>query len=500
MADSDSNPSDAPDPRHTESPPVKPVAPVPRINPPNINAGKEKSPAAGPPGFIDFLEWMRSQMASGEAATDQRTPPPKERKKFQRQDAEAKTERPAPPLAAPAEPSATIPPLAAPSEKIAPPASVAPATPAAELPPPGSAPSFVDSSQTRVRRGQQGATKRNFWVGALVQAGVLTLLVLSFLLGRASVSKVAPAPNAAPAAPEITTQDGKTTTDLLSSANAALIDRAMAATQASHFKEAAEALDKVKASGQPVRGLTLQRAMVALFANEGPQAVPLLNEAIAEGVNIGEAYNLRATLNSRRNVFRSTANDYVTASKLDPFDARIFFYWGSALRRSGMSQEAMVHLQQALDRLREPTVEGYYQLALRTTQIEVGQEKQFADELTRQLALPYPNIDWLFTAAALALRDGKYAAAVAYLDRAEQCGDPDGFALRLRDFYFEQFNTRKELARFFAKLAPPKPGRVMAPAPPPEGSPSPAGAAAPLTGLDVPALPPPASPGATVGR
>lgn len=509
MADSEGNPPDAPDandPRHTSPAPLKPVAPAPRSNPPNINAGKEKPPAAGPPGFNDFLEWMRAQATGGEAAADQRTLIPKERKKFQRQDTEAKTERPVPPPTAPAAPAATTPPPAAPVEKTAPPPSAPAATTAiptasvTDFPSPlDPALPAADPTQPRVRRGQQ-AVKRNFWVGAVIQAGMLTLLVLSFLLGRISVSKVAPAPNAAPAAPEVTTQDGKTTTELLSSANAALIDQAMAATQANHFKEAAEALDKVKASGQPVRGLTFQRAMVALFASQYTQAVPLLNEAITEGVDIGEAYNLRATLSSRQNVFRSTSNDYKTASKLDPFDARIFFYWGSAMRRAGMSQEAMVHLQQALDRLREPTAEAYYQLALRLTQIEVGKEKVFADELARQLALPYPNMDWLFTAAALALRDAKYEAAAAYLDRAEQCGDPDGFALRLRDYYFEQFNTRKDLARFFAKLTPPRPGRGLVPAPPPEASSSPAGSAAPLTGMDVPNLPPPASPGATVVR
>ena len=151
-----------------------------------------------------------------------------------------------------------------------------------------------------------------------------------------------------------------------------------------------------------------------------------------------------------------------------------------------------MRFQQAIDRLREPTAEGLYRLSLRLTQVEIGQEAVFADELAQQMALPHPNIDWLFTAAALALRDAKYNDAAAYLERAQACGDPDGFDLRMRDYYIAQFSTRKELARFFATLnrssATPAPGST------------PAASVAPLTGLDVPVLPPPASPGATVVR
>ncbi len=297
--------------------------------------------------------------------------------------------------------------------------------------------------------------------------------------------------NAAPAAPAVTTQDGKATTNVLSATNATLIDHAMAAIQDSHFEEATEDLDKVEASGEHVRGLAFQRAQLASFAGENTRALLLLNEALNDSEDLSEAYSLRATLSSRKAVFRGAGtNDYETASKLDPFDAHTFFYWGSALRRVGKSQEAIHRIQQAIDRLREPLAEGFYRMCLRVTQVEVGQEKEFADELARQLALPHPSIDWLFTAAAIALRDGKYDAAAGFLDRAEACGDPEGFKLRLQDFYFAQFSTRKELAPYFAKLVPPRPTAAS----------SPASFAAPLTGLEVPTLPPPASPGATAAR
>ena len=488
MADSDGSPPDTTsDPSITPpSPAARPVAPAPRSNPPNINAGKDKPAPAGPPGFNDFLEWMRTMSGDAPAPTaDQRTLIPKERKKFQRQDTETRAEKLVPTPPAPSAPVEKAP--DAPSAPTEP--SAIPVMPTAEVRTSQDAPrtAAAEPAQERVRRGQQAATQRNLWVNVLIQAGMAALLVVSFFVGRASVKKVA-APAAAPAAPEMTTQDGKITTNVLSAANATLIDHAMAAIQDSRFKEATEDLDKVQASGEHVRGLAFQRAQLAAFAGENNRAVPLLNEALNEGENLGETYNLRATLSSRTSVFRGAgSNDYETASKLDPFEARTFFYWGSALRRAGKSQAAIGHIQQAIDRLREPTAEGFYRMCLRVTKVEVGQEKEFSDELARQLALPHPNIDWLFTAAAIALRDAKYDVAAGLLDRAEACGDPDGFKLRLQDFYFSQFSTRKELARFFAKLKP-------------AAAPSPESSAAPLTGLDVPTLPPPASPGPTVAR
>ena len=82
MADSEKPSPEANDPQSVLPPVAKPLAPAPRVNPPNINAAKEAPPVGGPPGFSDFLEWMRSQV-TGEAApgtTAQRGLIPKEKR------------------------------------------------------------------------------------------------------------------------------------------------------------------------------------------------------------------------------------------------------------------------------------------------------------------------------------------------------------------------------------------------------------------------------------
>ena len=495
MADSEGPSSDTTDPGQNVPPVARPVAPAPRVNPPNINASKEAPPAGGPPGFNDFLEWMRSQVG-GETApgpTGQRGLIPKEKKKFQRRDLEAKDDAPPTPPPAP-EPAAKQ----TPAQEANPPSVAAPIPTAAPDATTPAKPALVSSEplSPRVRR-QQGNAQRKSWLGVLIQLGVLVLLIGSFLVGRLSVPKVAPVSSSAPAAPEIVNSDGKETTNLLSDENVSLIDQAMAAEQDYNFKKADELFDKIKASGAHVPGLSFQLAQLAVFEGDYFKALPLLNEAIAKGENVADAYNLRATLSNRRPSLRNNGlNDYDTATKVAPFEARNFFYWGAALRRVGKDQAAIVRLQQAIDRLREPELESSYRLALRLTKIEAGQEKDFADELAKQLALPNPGMDWLITAAAEEIHRGNFAAAAGYFDKAAQRGDPESFSLRLRDFYLVQFQDEKELARFYPKNPAAKPEGSRK-SPEPGGSPAP-DAEPPSIGLEMPPMPPPASPGASL--
>ena len=496
MADPDGPPSEKNDPRYFVPPALKPVAPAPRVNPPNINTPKAAPAAGGAPGFLDFLEWMRSQggAESAPAPANARTLIPKEKKKFQRRDAEGKTDAPVLPVPdAPETPEEAAP---VDEEPFAPVADGATAV-LTQAPPAQNPLPSLEPLKPRQRR-QQGSPKRASWSGLLTQLGFLVLLAGSFVVGRISVPKVTPA-TVAPAAPVVVNNDGTVTTKLLSDANAALIDQAMAAEQSGDFRKAEDLLSKVKESGEHVNGLSLQLAQLAVYEKDFNRALPLLNKSLSEGENLGEVYNLRATLSNRGALVRGGGmNDYETATKLDPFESRNFYYWGEALRRTGKDQAALVRLREALDRLREPALESLYRLKIRLALIEAGQENEFAENLAKQMVSPNPEMDWLITAAALEMHRGNYAAAAEDLDRASRRGDAESFALRLRDYFLYQFKFEKELMRFYVREPAAKAGsadNVATPgdSPPPAASP-------PAIGLEMPAMPPAASPGASVPR
>ncbi len=490
MADSDESIPRPDDPRYVVPPAVKSVAPAPRVNPPNIHGPKDTAPAGGPPGFLDFLEWMRSQPGreSATVPAGARTLIPKEKKKFQRRDAEAKTDAPVSPLPVSPAPSADASPVA--EEKSVPVAAVL--TPdVGKVFPTKLSPSPTEPRTPRMRR-QQDATRRRPWIGLLMQLGLLILLAGSFVLGRITAPQVAAA-RVAPVAPVGVASDGTVTTHLLSDANAALIDEAMAAEQSGDLKKAEELLRKVKASGERVHGLTIELAQIAAFQKDYNRTLPLLNESISEGDSLGEAYNLRATFSNRGGLIRTVGmSEYETATKIEPFESRNFFYWGEALRRVGKDQAALMRLRQAYSRLREPALSSLYRLKIRLTQIEAGQEKEFADELEKQLAGPNPEMDWLITAAALEMHRGSFAAAAGFLDRAARRGDAESFVSRLRDYYLYQFKFEKELARFYSREPAARSGNTNGSSAP-RDSPAP-DASLPAIGLEMPPMPPAASP------
>ena len=132
-----------------------------------------------------------------------------------------------------------------------------------------------------------------------------------------------------------------------------------------------------------------------------------------------------------------------------------------------------------MDRLREPVLEAQYRLAIRLTQIELGQEQAFATEMASQLAENPPAPDWLLTAAAVELHRNNLAAAASYLDKASGLMDKELFNMRLRDYFFYSYRFEKSLARFYRPAASPAPAAAPAP------SASPAAAATP----GMPALP-----------
>jgi Tfp pilus assembly protein PilF len=400
------------------------------------------------PSFGDFMQFMK-MFAASEAPTVEapapgarppRTTLPKEQRKFQRYDREQvaaeKTAPVSPAGEAPTEEQTEG--EAASSRAAVPPLEDAPPVGAVGRPIPISVPVGRRSKAPRVRRPL-------FWL-TLQIVGAL-LLVAAFLLGRTSVPRTLPPPKpAAPAAPGLSGDSSGAAA--IDPAAAKIIDEAMAAEQDRDFRKATDLLLKVQQDFPHVRDLDFHLANLALEENDPARALPLLNQSIAEGEQVAASYKVRGTVLNRKAPGRGM-DDFESATKVDPFSAENFYFWGEALRRAGKPQAALVKLQQAMDRLREPALEAEYRLKIRLTQVELGQEPQFAAEMAQQLAQTPPPPEWLLTAAAIALQHRNFAQAADFLDKASHGMSPDLFSLNMRDYFFFGYRQEKQLAKFF---------------------------------------------------
>lgn len=432
---------------------------APRTNPPNVGSQKEPPTAAAvPPGFAEFMTWMQS-MGTGTGTAEEeakagRNLIPKEQKKFSRRGAESVKTAVTPPEgeAVPGKPVAASTSTESTGE-VNDRSTIAP--PLRNLPPD----LLTAERKRRSKEGSKGGT-----AALLMQILVFGLIVGSFFLGRATVPKGStPTPLTAPAAP-VTSANGQTA-GLLPPELAAKVNEATAAEAEEQPQKAFDLLQSVKNAGGHVVGLNYHLALLAYGSGQFERVLPLVNQSIAEGEEVAACYNLRGTLSNRQGGVNAGLQDLVMATKIDPFSAHNAFFAGEAMRRQGKTQAAVTFLTQALNCLHEPLLESFYQLKLRLAQIEMGQEKEFTDEMAKQLALTPPSVDWLFTAAALEMRRGNFAAAAAQLDKAKSLATEREMAIRLRDYYFYGFAEQKELARFYEPLK-----RAIAP---------PAGAAAP---------------------
>lgn len=419
---------------------------APRANPPTVYNPRDVPPQVAPPGFAELLEWMKT-MAGGAAPTDEpsRQVLPKEQKKFARRtDGYSKPLVPLPlsdgnlpPVGDQAPGSATV--------------TDSPEEPSADRPraiPPET------YSVERKRRSKE-ATSRSATAVLLTQLLAFGLIVVSFFVGRATVSRNAARPVlTAPSAPGSSADDktpGPLPANLMEK-----VDQSSAAESAGDYKRALALLDEVQAAGGRVVGMNYHRAVLLYALNELPQVLPLLNTSIAGGEQVAACYNLRGTMNNRQGGIGKGLADLETASNLDPFDAKYAFFVGEALRRMGKPQAALPYLQRAAQRAPDAATESFYLLKIRLTKIELGREKEFADELKTKLALSPPPLDWIFTAAAVAMHRGDMQAAAGFLDRVSVQIGTEEMDSRLRDFYFYSFAHEKELARFYASVLHPQ--------------------------------------------
>jgi tetratricopeptide (TPR) repeat protein len=324
------------------------------------------------------------------------------------------------------------------------------------------------------------------------QLSILCLMALSFYLGRVSPHPAAAVSAAAPAGP-LKPMPSPEAAASPTARVLELIDQAMAAEKAGDFAKAFALCNSIEREAPNTNGILMHLTQLAIENGDPAMALKTARSAIDQGDSVPMSYVLLGQLVQRRSGASESLQDFEQAALADPFEAKYFYYWGEALRRAGHPQEAAQRLREAIDRLREPALEGLYRLKLRLTQIEMGQEADFAAEMAQGLATNPPSPQWLLTASAVAMWHNQPAAAAKYLDEASQRTDSAALHNLLRDYFFFNYADNPLLARFFTGVAPnlhPAPGApagmTLAPSAPSAETPSNALDLAPMP----PAIPP----------
>ncbi len=433
----------------------QPLPKAPRLHPPTLASRREAAPQSPAPepevSMADLLEWART-MGEGSVpaaeppaapAEGQRAQMSREHRKFHKFDPEA----------AASEPGGTELLEGASVGLAADPDWTAGERTGFGAGRPGDLPMGHDP-RTGLRRPK--GQPRSLLSSLLAQLVVLILIGASFYLGRATMPGNTRAPLKRPGPLPVESDKAP---DFLSPGAAALIDQAMAAQSTGQFTKAAALFNQVKRGDSHVEGLDYHLAYLDFLSGDFAAAMPALNHSIEEGEALGACYGLRGLIESRRRGNGKGLHDFEASTQADPFDPKSFFYWGEALRRFGKPQEALVRLQEAIDRTESPVELAAYRLKARLAQIDAGQEQEFAKQLAEEMARPVAPLEWVLTAAAVEMQKGNFEAAAADLDRAQKLAGPAILHVALRDFFFAAFADKEPVAAYYGKPpAPPAAG------------------------------------------
>ncbi len=299
-----------------------------------------------------------------------------------------------------------------------------------------------------IRRLRLESSDRNLWLPLGVAVVSFLMVIGAFLAGHATLPKFSagslPPGNRIDKPPAIL---GVFTS--LSDGTLGLIDQAMSAERTKDYPKAIEALEQAQRETGHVYGLNYHLATLCYKANDVARVLPLLNLSIADGEEVAACHSFRGLLSGQSGQTDHGPGDLEKATQLDPFNAHYLLVWGEALRHAGHADQALVQFRRALERVQEPALAGGYALKIRLTQIELGQQDQFAAEMAAQLKLSPPPVAWLLTVAAVEMHRNNLPAAAEALNKVYSLIGGTATALQLQDPFFVGFAHESELARFF---------------------------------------------------
>lgn len=277
-------------------------------------------------------------------------------------------------------------------------------------------------------------TRSALWCGAVCAVAILFVSGCGKPAPRAGEATPSPEPTPIPLSEEQQTA----LTELATGIDAQLGRR---------YEDALVHFEKAQSLDPALRGVTYQRAVTLMNLGREGDSEAEAYKSVAAGEQVAQAYNLIGTMAARRQDFPVALWAFGKAQEAEPADPMAFYNASEALRNEGRTTEAIEQLRAAIQR--NPG-EPLFAMKLRLARIEAGEGKFLIPEVSEQLKIDPPAGDWLLTAGAISLSNGRYEEAAGVLARAKDAMQPILFVGILReDPFFKKFADRPEVRAFY---------------------------------------------------
>ncbi len=319
----------------------------------------------------------------------------------------------------------------------------APAAESDSAPPPPAAEPKAPADPRLVATGAlvQEGRSREFHQAALV-LGALLLVGLSVYFGtKLPYLKYLVASHHAPAL----TKPGAELYPGVAAAD--LVQRALAAQEAGDWEKAVGLFMAAKTKDLRFRGILFRVGKILYDHRNFDTADSAFERAIAFGENVEAANYYRGLIAVRHRDLTAAERFFELAVAASPFTPDYHYFWGETLRVDLKPKQAVPHYEQAALLARNAQDAAVCRFKIRMAKIEAADGDEVDVALgKRKAAGPLP-VDWLMSAAALQLREGKVEGARQLITEARAGTAPGLFASCVNDLYF------RDAAKKYPELA-----------------------------------------------
>ncbi len=215
-----------------------------------------------------------------------------------------------------------------------------------------------------------------------------------------------------------------------------LVDQALKLERAGKYQDAAERFLAAKHKNLEYRGILARVAKIAYDRKDFSTADQLYEKAISFGENVDTSNYFRGLIAVRRKDLPAAIRSFQAAIAAAPFVADYHFYLGEATRLNHHPRESIAYYEYAGLLGDEETERTICEFKVRMALLEAADTQKVKEPLAAQSAAGTLSVDWMLTAAAIALREGRVDEAIPFISLAREGRRPDLFAACITDAYF----------------------------------------------------------------
>jgi tetratricopeptide (TPR) repeat protein len=193
-----------------------------------------------------------------------------------------------------------------------------------------------------------------------------------------------------------------------------LVEQALAAEHGSNLRDAIDRFVAAKHKNLKYRGILFRIGKIAYDHGDFDAADKLFERAIAFNENVDTSNYFRGLIATRHRDLPAALRFFEAAANADPFTADYYYYWAEALRLDHHPQDAVTRYTQAERRARNEQDKAVCQFKERMARLEAGEAAQLKSEIDKKGSAGALSVDWLMTAAAVAIREGRIDDAARF--------------------------------------------------------------------------------------